>query len=154
MARQGNFQRKTLRFTQVAGSILILALFPTGCGHNTNSTSTPPAPTPSSARLNCQPQTATGKSGAIVQPVLTTCVVTNGLSMMHMTLTANVSWVDIRNGAGGGNSVSDIISPNASISFPVGITLFNLTPGTYNAIFTLTSAEYPTQTVGFSLIVN
>jgi hypothetical protein len=75
--------------------------------------------------------------------------------MIHMTLTANVSWViNIGGGAGTGNSVSSIIVANASESFPMYISTYYLSPGSYPAVFTLTSAEYPTQSVGFTLLVN
>jgi len=137
-------------------SIPLVTLTLVACG-GMNTTPTPLLPSPPStvptAILSCSAMNAslTHSSNATTYAPVATCRLTTGTSYMHATATSSVSWMTISFG-GGINTPTDIIAPNSTATFQL-IANSNVPVGTNTAIITITSPEYQTLLINFTLTV-
>ena len=149
----------TARFGHVAICVSVLSLIFVGCGHNTT-TSTPAPPTPSTptATLSCQPSNATApkSTSIVISNVVATCVLTTGTSVMNYALNSSASWLyfKLNNNLGiPSNSISGQAAANSTTSILLYALTLNLPLGSNTATISLTSTQYPTVTIGFTLTV-
>ena len=130
-----------------------------GCGHNTTTSTSPAPPSGPTATLSCEPANATAakSTSIVISDQVATCIFTTGNSVMNYALNSNASWIyfKLNNGLGiPANSISGQAAANSSTSVLLYVTTLNLSAGnTYTATISLTSQEYPTVSVGFTLVV-